>query len=140
MGARRGYLMELLQNLIILISRICISSLYLWAAGAKVLNWKGTIAYMQSKNFPLISLMLPAAILLQTAGGISLLLGLYCRLGALILIVFTIPAMIKMHNFWQERDAMKVTEKTFFMKDVAIVGGLLLISILGAGTFSLDAF
>lgn len=83
--------------------------------------------------------MLPTAIILQIVGGLSLLLGIYCRLGALILIIFTIPAMIKMHNFWQVDETMRTIEKTFFMKDVAIVGGLVALSILGSGIFSIDA-
>lgn len=131
--------MDIVQNFLILMSRTCICSLYLWAGWAKISNWKGTIAYMQSKNLPLISLMLPTAIILQIVGGLSLLLGIYCRLGTVILIAFTIPAMIKMHNFWQVDDTIRTIEKTLFMKDVAIVGGLLAISILGPGTFSLDA-
>ncbi len=131
--------MDFLQNFLVLLSRICICSIYLWAGWAKIADWKGTIAYMKSKNFPWISLMLPAAIIFQIAGGLSLLLGIYCRLGALLLIIFTIPAMIKMHNFWQVDDTMRTIEKTLFMKDIAIVGGLLAIFILGPGIFSLDA-
>ena len=131
--------MDFLQNFLVLLSRICICSIYLWAGWAKIADWKGAIAYMESKNFPLIPLMLPAAIILQIVGGLSLLLGIYCRLGAIILIIFTIPAMIKMHNFWHVDDNMRTLEKTLFMKDVAILGGLLAISILGAGIFSLDA-
>jgi len=131
--------MDLLQNLIILISRMCICSLYLWAAWAKILDWKGTILYMRSKQFPLISLMLPIAIVMQIAGGGALFLGFYCRLGALILIAFTLPAMIKMHNFWRVDGDMRLIEKTFFMKDIAIIGGLLAILASGPGFFSVDA-
>jgi putative oxidoreductase len=76
--------MDFLQNLVILISRICLCSIYLWAGWTKIVDWKGTVAYMQSKHFPLISLMLPGAIILQIVGGLSLLLGFYCRSGALI--------------------------------------------------------
>jgi len=84
--------------------------------------------------------MLPAAIFIQILGGLSLLLGFYCRSGTVVLIIFTIPAMIKMHNFWKESGDLKLIEKTFFMKDLATVGGLIAILILGPGTISLDAF
>jgi putative oxidoreductase len=130
--------MEILQNALILIGRICIASLYIWAAAAKVFNWKGTIEYMQSKNFPLISFMLPAAVVLQIGGGLLLVFGYYCRVGATILILFTIPAMIKMHDFWHIKDQTRILEKTFFMKDIAILGGLLIILAFGPGAFSAD--
>jgi len=93
---------------------------------------------MQSKNFPLISFMLPAAVVLQIGGGLLLVFGYYCRVGATILILFTIPAMIKMHDFWHIKDQTRILEKTFFMKDIAILGGLLIILAFGPGAFSAD--
>lgn len=129
-----------MEDVVLLISRVCISSLYIWAATAKIRNWKGTVAYMESKGFPLIAISLPAAVILQIAGGISLLLGIYSQIGALILIIFTIPAMCKIHNFWKESGPARVVEKTFFMKDVAILGGLLLLCLYGPGSFSLSLF
>lgn len=132
--------MEFLENFGILLSRLLICSLYLWAGWSKVLDWKGTVAYMESKKFPLIPLMLPAAIIIQVLGALSLFFGFYCRLGALALIVFTIPAMIKMHGFWKETGAARLAEKIYFMKDVAILGGLILLAIFGPGNFSLDTF
>lgn len=130
--------MDLTKNLLILLSRICICAIYLWAASAKLMDWDGAIAYMQSKQFPLIPIMLPAAVLLQIGGGVSLLLGLYCRWGAAALILFTIPAMILMHNFWQEVGPAHLIEKMFFMKDLAIVGGLFALTLLGPGKISFD--
>ncbi|MCI0382361.1 MAG: DoxX family protein [Chlamydiae bacterium] len=130
--------MDFWQNLFILISRLCIASLYIWAASAKLANWRGTIAYMQSKNFPLIVLSLPIAIILQIGGGVLVALGFYTRVGALILILFTIPATIKMHDFWNLSGEMRTIEKTFFMKDVAIIGGLLLLLIFGPGNLSIN--
>lgn len=127
------------EDLIILLSRVFLAPIYLWAGGAKLLNWKGTVAYMQGKHFPLIPLMLPGAIFLQIGGGLSVLFGFYCPVGAAALILFTIPAMLKMHNFWSETGAARLTEKMFFMKDLAIVGGLLSLLILGPGKISLDA-
>lgn len=125
------------MDILVLFARILISSLYLWAGFAKTLDWKGTVAYMRSRNFPLIPLALPAAILLQVGGGLMVLLGFYTRFGACILILFTIPAAIKMHNFWAYKDAaLRLTEKTLFMKDIAILGGLLLLLIQGGGFFS----
>jgi putative oxidoreductase len=43
--------------------------------------------------------LLPAAILIQIVGGLTVFLGFQARIGALLLIVFVIPAAIKMHDF-----------------------------------------
>ncbi len=126
-----------MEDIVLLISRVFISSLYIWAASAKIWNWKGTVAYMESKGFPFISLSLPAAVVLQIGGGLSLLLGFYSQIGALVLILFTIPAMFKIHNFWKETGSARVVEKTLFMKDLAVLGGLLLFLLYGPGSFSI---
>jgi putative oxidoreductase len=126
--------MTVFENLLILLARILISSLFLWAGAAKVLNWKGSAEYMKTKNIP--ASLLPAAVLLQIVGGLSVLLGFEARVGALLLIVFVIPAAIKMHDFWNLQDPDKTTQKTMFMKDVAVLGGLLLLLATGAGSFA----
>lgn len=126
--------MEVLQNLLLLLGRICLSAVFLWAGTAKLLNWKGTVEYMKMKGMP--TSLLPAAVLLQIVGGVSVLLGYQARIGAALLIVFLIPAAVKMHNFWDVTGPEKVTEKTLFMKDVATLGGLLLILAWGAGRFA----
>ena len=126
--------MELFQNLMVLIARICLSSFFLWAGVTKVWNWKGTVEYMKSKGMP--SSVLPAAVILQLVGGLSVFLGFQARIGAVLLIVFVIPAAVKMHNFWKVTGPERTTQKTLFMKDVAILGGLLLLLATGAGRFA----
>ncbi len=128
--------MELFQTLMILIARICLSSFFLWEGVANIWNWKGTAEYMKSKNLP--SSVLPAAVILQIVGGLSVLLGYQARIGAVLLIVFIIPAAIKMHDFWKASDPERITQKMLFMKDVAILGGLLLLLATGAGHFAFN--
>lgn len=126
--------MAVFNDLLILVARIFISSLFLWAGAAKAIHWKGSAEYMHTKKVP--TSMLPAAILLQIIGGLSVLLGFEARVGALLLIVFVIPAAIKMHDFWNLQDPDRTTQKIMFMKDMAVLGGLLLLLATGAGSFA----
>jgi putative oxidoreductase len=128
--------MSVLSDFLILVGRICISALFLWAGSAKILHWKGTLEYMQSKKIKKPSLLLPLAIIIQMLGGLSLLLGYYTRIGALLLILFIIPSAINMHDFWNVPKENRTVERTLFMKDVAIFGSLLLLLVTGSGRFS----
>jgi putative oxidoreductase len=128
--------MAALDNLLILVARIFIGSLFLWAGATKVVHWKGSAEYMHLKKMP--TSLLPAAILMQIIGGLSVLLGFEARVGALLLIVFVIPAAIKMHDFWNLQGDERTTQKTMFMKDIAVLGGLLLLLITGAGSFAFN--
>jgi putative oxidoreductase len=126
--------MEFLDNLVMLIARILISAGFLWGAAATLRNWHATAEHMKSKNLP--SSLLPASVALQIIGGLSVLLGFEARVGAVLLIVFLIPTTVKMHDFWNVQGPERVIEKALFMKDGAILGGLLLILAMGAGHFA----
>ncbi|WP_329503659.1 hypothetical protein RFN58_35765 [Streptomyces iakyrus] len=50
---------------------------------------------------------MPATIgsgLLILVGGLSILLGVWADLGALLLVVFLVPTAVLMHGFWKESD------------------------------------
>ena len=71
--------------------------------------------------------------LIQLGGGLSLLLGIEPRLGALLLLVFLIPVTVMYHPFWKRSGADFVTEADHFLSNLAIIGGMLVIVALGGG-------
>jgi putative oxidoreductase len=117
--------MNSLQPLFFFLGRFLISAVFLWAATEKIFNWKTTQVYLQAKRVPFSRALLPLAVAMQLFGGFSLLFNYHIRLGTFLLIVFLIPAAIKMHGFWTVSGEERAIEKTLFMKDVAILGGLL---------------
>lgn len=127
----------ILVNTVLLIARILMSSLFLWAGMRKICNWNGTQDYMRTKQTKYIKALLPIAVALQMIGGLLLLLGIYVRIGALLLILFTLPATIQMHDFWHLAGKERIAEKAHFLKDLAIIGGLLLFLLLGSGEYSI---
>jgi len=60
------------------------------------------------------------------------------KLGAVLLIIFTLPATIIFHNFWTFEGMEQQMQMIMFMKNIAIIGGLLLITDFGSSSFSLD--
>ena len=127
----------MIESLIVLVARLAISALFLWAGFRKVFNWHATEDYMQTKQTKWISFLLPIAVSFQILGGLSVALGFYSRIGALLLIAFTLPATIQMHDFWHLAGKERIAEKAHFLKDLAIVGGLLLLILMGSGQYSL---
>jgi|SRR5579872_3321418 len=130
--------MEELKNVLILVARICIGSLFLWAAWEKITHWSGTVLYMRERNLPQVSLFLPAVIVVQVLGGLGIIAGYQTRVAAVVLILFLLPAMVIFHNFWNFSGKERNIEKTLFMKDVAVLGGLLLLVVCGGGTISVN--
>jgi putative oxidoreductase len=61
-------------------------------------------------------------------GGTSVLLGVYPTVGTILLIVFLLGVSCQMHGFWMVNDPqMKQTEMVNFLKNMALVGTLLML-------------
>ncbi len=88
---------------------------------------------------PLPTLGAVLALVVEIAGSLALLLGWGTRLAAGVLALFTLAASFFFHAYWAvPADQAFVTQLLFF-KNIAVVGGLLVLAAQGAGGWSLDA-
>ena len=98
-----------------------------------------TIAYAAQQGVPLAMILVPLSGVLALAGGLSVLLGWRARAGAWLLVVFLVAVTPAMHAFWAVPDPMmRMVQMASFMKNLGILGGVLLIAYWGAGPVSLD--
>jgi putative oxidoreductase len=126
------------QGAVVVLGRFFFALIFLMA-GANHFSSQ-TIAFAASQGVPLASIAVPLSGVLSIAGGLSILLGYRAKLGAWLLVLFLVPVTAMMHKFWLVQDPMMAQiQMILFMKNVAMLGGALLISQLGAGPFSLDA-
>ncbi len=121
-----------------LAARACLSLIFLLSGLNKIGNFSGTQGYMEQHGMPAAALMLVGAIVLELAGGLSVLLGLKARWGALALIIFLIPASLIFHAFWKVPQEQQQVQMIMFLKNVSILGGLLMIAARGPGAMSFD--
>jgi len=70
--------------------------------------------------------------------GLMVLIGLKARWGALGLIVFTACTIIFVHHFWDMEGAAMIANRTEALKNLSIMGGLLLVVAVGSGPSSVD--
>ena len=126
------------QGGVVLLGRFFFALIFLMA-GANHFS-KQTIGYAVSAGVPLASIAVPLSGVLSIAGGLSILLGYRAKLGGWLIVLFLVPVTLMMHKFWLVQDPiMAQIQMILFMKNVAMLGGALLISQFGAGPFSLDA-
>jgi putative oxidoreductase len=121
-----------------LVGRILLAQIFLASGLNKLGAWEQTAGYMASKNMKLVPLFLVAAILFEVGGGLSVALGYKAKVGAATLFIFLIPATLIFHNFWTYQGIEQQVQMIMFMKNLAILGGLLLVIGMGAGPLSLD--
>ena len=122
-----------------LIGRIFLSVIFILAGLGKIGDWSGTAGYMASRGMPAIPLFLTLAIVFEVLGGFSLLLGFKTKIGALALFLSLVPVTLIFHNFWTYPEAQQQIQMIMFLKNLAIMGGLLTLAAAGPGPLSLDA-
>ncbi len=123
-----------LQNYISLLGRIFLVAIFVMSGFHKITDPQGTQQYMAAMGMPMTGFFLIGAIFLELAGAASLLLGYWTRVGALLLIIFMIPTTLIFHTNFSDQ-----VQFIMFMKNLAMMGGLLTVLAFGPGRLSLDA-
>jgi putative oxidoreductase len=79
------------------------------------------------------------ALIVEIVGGLALIAGFGTRIAALVLAAFTLVASFFFHAYWAVPADQQMVQNLLFNKNIAIVGGLLILAAFGAGAWSLDA-
>jgi uncharacterized membrane protein YphA (DoxX/SURF4 family) len=127
--------MELLQGFFILLGRVLISGVFMWTAYEKFRHYNASMAHMRSRGVPQVNIVFPVSLVLKALGGLLVFFGWHAHIGALLLLIVAVPSAIKMHAFWTHQGNEREVEKMFFMKETAVIGGVLLLLALGSGQY-----
>ena len=124
-----------MNQYISLLSRVLICIIFLMAGFGKIMDPQGTMKYMMAMGMPFTGFFLICTIIIEIGGGLSLLLGYKAEWGARALFLFLIPVTLIFHHNFTDKMQM-----ILFLKNLAILGALLQVSIYGAGALSLDSY
>jgi len=133
-------MVTLFQHISTLAGRVLLSAIFLTSGVFHILHWGKSVTYMQTAGVPLPNLLLLLAVVCLLLGGLSVLIGIRARLGAVLLILFLIPTTLVFHSDWTAGSAEAGDQMLHFMKNLGLLGGLLMVVAFGAGGFSIDLF
>lgn len=115
-----------------LAGRVLMSAIFIMAGISKIGAYATTQGYMESAGVP--GALLPLVILLETGGGLAVLLGWKVRVAAFLLAGFSVLSALVFHANFADQ-----TQSILFMKNVAMAGGLLFLVSGGVPAWSIDA-
>ena len=121
-----------------LAGRILISVMFLISGFFKVGGYAQIVAYATAVHLPAPGVAIAAAAAVELAGGLAILVGFKTRFAAWLLFLYLIPVTYVFHNFWAVQGQEQQMQMVNFLKNVAIMGGLLVLSVNGAGVYSVD--
>jgi putative oxidoreductase len=112
--------------------RVLLSLIFIGAGLSKIGEFNATAAVMAAKGLPAVPVLLTLTIAVEVGGGLAVLSGAGARAAAVALALFLVPTTILFHDFWNAQGAEHGIQQIGFMKNVAIIGGLLVLA--GRGT------
>ncbi len=121
-----------------MIGRALLSAVFLVAGVRKIMFWGGQVAYFTKLGFPAPEFFTVLAIVIELGAGLALLVGWKTRPAAWLLALFVLIATFMAHRFWEFDAPQQANQLNHFLKNLAIIGGLLFVAVCGPGRASVD--
>lgn len=115
------------------LGRILIAALFVISGFGKLMDPGGTAGYIAGQGLPMPQVLTWATIVVELLGGLMLVVGFKARFAAVVILLFTIVATVLFHPWWSDPG-----QKIMFLKNLAVMGGLLYVAAHGAGKLAVD--
>jgi putative oxidoreductase len=121
-----------------LVGRILLGLIFVLSGFQKLMGFSGVAAAIAGKGLPMPEVLAVLTVIIELGAGLLLVVGWKARWAAFLLFLFIIPVSLVYHNFWTMEGAQAAMNKIQFMKNVSIMGGMLLAAAFGPGRYSVD--
>ena len=127
-----------MKNMIDLLGRIFLAFIFIYDAFDSLFYFDDTKAKMLEYGLTWHpGLLLNGAIFVLMIGGILILMGYRTGLGAALILLYWLPATFLLYDWWDAEGLAQRDLAINFMKNLAIAGGLLIVSVNNSGKFSI---
>lgn len=121
-----------------LVGRILLGLIFVQSGFQKLMTFSGVAASIAGKGLPMPEVLAVVTVAIELGAGLLLVVGWKARWAAFLLFLFIIPVSLIYHNFWAMDAAQAAMNKIQFMKNVSIMGGMLVAVAFGPGRYSVD--
>jgi len=126
------------RNWVALVGRIALALIFITSGWGKINNFAGTAGYMANAGVPMAQLLLALTIVIELGGGLMLAVGWKARWAALAFALWLVPVTLVFHAFWSATPDQVQMQTINFMKNVSILGGMLMVFAFGPGAFAIE--
>ncbi|HTI04363.1 MAG TPA: DoxX family protein [Gemmatimonadales bacterium] len=115
-------------GLVLLVGRAVFSFFFIYSGFNHLTKLSMYSQYAGASGVPAPTISTAVSGLMLLAGGLSILLGVQARWGALLIAAFLVPAAFTVHKFWGIADPMAAANQAAqFWKNIALTGACLMI-------------
>lgn len=125
------------QDKVLLAARLLAAPLFFYSGIGKMLAFGITASRLPGGEGGFGSFLAVGSIVIELGAALALILGIYTRCAAIVLIVFTILATLMFHNFWASPPAQVTAQTVQFLKNLELIGLFAMIAAFGPGAYAL---
>jgi len=107
------------------LGRLLLSVIFILSGVQKLMHFSQVASMMAGKGIPLASVALALSITIEIGGGLLLITGYKVRYVAIVMALWMVPVTLTFHNFWAYQGDAREMQMVNFLKNLAIIGGLL---------------
>jgi putative oxidoreductase len=123
---------------VILAARVFLAALFLIFGWRKLRDISGTVSQMVHDRVPTPRLATVVAIFMELPVAFAVAVGAFTRPSAVLMTLYTLGTSLIEHRYWETKGPDHLERMEAFYKNLSIMGGFLLLSITGAGKYSID--
>ncbi len=113
------------------LGRFLMSVIFILSGIFKLIQFGAVAGMMASKGIPLAPVALVITLVIEIGGGLLLLTGFKAQYVAIVMALWLVPVTLTFHNFWAFQGQAQQEQMTNFLKNLAIIGGLLGVAVTG---------
>jgi putative oxidoreductase len=126
------------KDAVALIGRVALAAMFVISGFGKITGFADTSGFIASAGLPMAEVLTLAAIIVELGGGLAIVFGWMTRWAALALAVFLVVVTLIFHNYWTMPADRQLVDQIMFMKNLSLVGAMLLLCAFGPGRYSID--
>ena len=126
-----------MKDVLDLVARVLLSFIFIFDAYDSIFYFEKTKEKMTAYGLTWNQdLLLIGAIFILILGGTLILIGYRSSFGSFLLLLYWVPLTFIVHSFWNDPEEIRRLQSLLFSKNIAIIGGLLMVFVNGSGRYS----
>lgn len=126
------------QRIVQVCGRGLLGLIYFLAGLGIITGWDLAAQRLSQLGLPWVPHLLGLASVILLVGGLSVILGYRARVGATVLILYTVLVNFLFYDFWNVAEELRHIHFVVFLSNLGVIGGLLIVVGFGPGVWSLD--
>lgn len=127
-----------MRDTLLLIGRILLVVVFIVSGVGKLVDLSGTSAYMASQGLPLPSVLALLVGLAELGLGLLVAVGFQTRIAAWLLALFSLLTILFVHHYWDMTGDARAANQIQALKNLAMIGGFIILAGVGPGRLSVD--